>query len=36
VVITVESDGHLGPVKEEGGHELHGEDLSSFPFALPC
>jgi hypothetical protein len=36
VVITVESDGHLRPVKEEGGHQLHGEDLSTFPFALPC
>jgi hypothetical protein len=35
VVITVESDGHLGPVKEEGGCELHGEDLSMFPLALP-
>jgi hypothetical protein len=30
----VESDGHLRPVKEEGGHELHGEDVSAFPFAL--
>jgi hypothetical protein len=36
VVITVESDGHLGPVKEEGGCELHGEDFSTFSFALPC
>jgi hypothetical protein len=36
VVITVKSDGHLGPVKEEGGCELHGEDLSTFPFALLC
>jgi hypothetical protein len=36
VFITVESDGHLGPVKEEGGCELHGEDLSTFPLALPC
>jgi hypothetical protein len=36
VVITVESDGHLRPVKEEGGHEMHGEDLSTFPFALLC
>jgi hypothetical protein len=35
VVITVESDGHLGLVKEEG-RELHGEDFSTFPFALPC
>jgi hypothetical protein len=36
VVITVKSDGHLGPVKEEGGCELHKEDLSTFLFALPC
>jgi hypothetical protein len=36
VVITVKSDGHLGPVKEERGCELHGEDLSTFPLALPC
>jgi hypothetical protein len=36
VVITVESDGHLRPVKEEGGYELHGEDLLTYPFALPC
>jgi hypothetical protein len=36
VVITVESDGHLRPVKEEGGCELHGEDLSTFPLVLPC
>jgi predicted ABC-class ATPase len=35
VVITVESDGHLGPVKKEGGCELHGEDLSTFLLALP-
>jgi hypothetical protein len=34
VIITVESDGHLGPVKEEGGCRLHGEDLSTFSFAL--
>jgi hypothetical protein len=36
VVITVESDGHLRPVKEEGGCGLHGEDLSTFPLALAC
>jgi hypothetical protein len=36
VVITVKSDGHLRPVKEEGGCELHGEDLSTFPLALSC
>jgi hypothetical protein len=36
VVIMVESDGHLRPVKEEEGCELHGEDLLTFPFALPC
>jgi hypothetical protein len=36
VVIIVESDGHLGPVKEEGGCELHREDLLMFPLALPC
>jgi hypothetical protein len=34
VVITVESDGHLGPVKEEGGCRLHREDLSMFSLAL--
>jgi hypothetical protein len=36
VVITVESDGHLRPVKEEGGCWLHREDLSMFPLALAC
>jgi hypothetical protein len=36
VVIMVKSDGHLRPVKEEGGCELHGEDLSTFPFVLLC
>jgi hypothetical protein len=36
VVITIKSDGHLRPVKEEGGCELHREDLSMLPFALPC
>jgi hypothetical protein len=36
VVIMVKSDGHLGLVKEEWGRELHGEDLSTFQFALPC
>jgi hypothetical protein len=36
VVITVESDGHLRPIKEEGDRELHEEDLSTFPLALPC
>jgi hypothetical protein len=34
VVITVESDGDLGPVKEVGGRRLYGENLSSFSFAL--
>jgi hypothetical protein len=34
VIITVESDGHLGPVKEERGCRLHGEDLSTFSFVL--
>jgi hypothetical protein len=34
VVITVESDGYLGPVKEEGGRGLHREDLSTFSLAL--
>jgi hypothetical protein len=28
MVVTVESDGHLGPVEEEGGRKLYGEDLS--------
>jgi hypothetical protein len=36
VVITVKSDGHLRPVKEEKGCELHREDLSTFLLALPC
>jgi hypothetical protein len=36
VVIMVESDGRLKPVKEEEGCELHGEDLSTFRFALLC
>jgi hypothetical protein len=36
VVIMVKSDGHLRPVKEEGGCGLHGEDLSMFPLALAC
>jgi hypothetical protein len=36
VVITVKSDGHLEPIKEEGGCELHGEDFSTFPLVLPC
>jgi hypothetical protein len=34
VVITVESDGDLGPVKEVGDHRLHEENLSPFSFAL--
>jgi hypothetical protein len=34
VIITVESDGNLRPVKEEGGRRLHGEDLSAFSLAL--
>jgi hypothetical protein len=34
MVITVESDGHLGPVKEEGGCQLHGENLSMLPLTL--
>jgi hypothetical protein len=36
VIITVESDGHFRPVKEEEGRRLHGEDLSTFLFALAC
>jgi hypothetical protein len=36
MVITVKSDGHLGPVKEEGGCQLHGENLSTLPLALAC
>jgi hypothetical protein len=32
----VESDGHLRPVKEEGGCGLHGEDLSTFSLMLAC
>jgi hypothetical protein len=34
VIITVESDGHLRPVKEEGGCRLHEENLSTFLLAL--
>jgi hypothetical protein len=34
VIVTVESDGNLRPDKEEGGHRLHGEDLSAFSLAL--
>jgi hypothetical protein len=34
VIITIESDGHLGPVKEEGGCRLHGKNLSTFSLAL--
>jgi hypothetical protein len=36
VVFTIKSDGHLGPIKEEGGRQLHGEDLSTLPLALAC
>jgi hypothetical protein len=32
----VESDGHLGLVKEERGCGLHREDLSTFPLTLAC
>jgi hypothetical protein len=34
VIIMVESDGNLRPVKEVGGRRLHGEDLSPFSLAL--
>jgi hypothetical protein len=34
MVITVESDGHLGPVKEVEDRQLHRENLSPFSFAL--
>jgi hypothetical protein len=36
MVATVESDGHLGPVEEEGGHKLYEEDLLTLPLALAC
>jgi hypothetical protein len=32
----VEHDGGLGPVEEEGGYELHGEDLSMLALSLAC
>jgi hypothetical protein len=34
VIITVESDGHLGPVKEEGGCRLHKKNLSTLSLVL--
>jgi hypothetical protein len=34
MVITVESDGHLGLVEEERGRQLYGEDLSTLSLAL--
>jgi hypothetical protein len=34
MVTTVESDGRLGPVEEEGGHELYREDLSMLALVL--
>jgi hypothetical protein len=34
VVITIERDGSLGPVKEEGSRELYGEDLSTLVLSL--
>jgi hypothetical protein len=34
MVITVESDGHLRPVKEVGDRRLYGENLTPFSFAL--
>jgi hypothetical protein len=34
VIITVERDGGLRPVKEEGGCELHGEDFSMLALSL--
>jgi hypothetical protein len=34
MIITVESDGHLRPVKEAGDHRLYGENLTPLSFAL--
>jgi hypothetical protein len=34
LVTSVKSDGHLGPVKEEGGCKLYGEDLSMLALLL--
>jgi hypothetical protein len=34
MVVMVESDSRSGPVKEEGGHHLYGEDLSTLSLAL--
>jgi hypothetical protein len=36
MVITIESDGNVKLVKEEGGRQLHGEDLSTFQLVLAC
>jgi hypothetical protein len=34
MVVMIESDGRLGPVEEEGGCQLYGEDLSTVSLAL--
>jgi hypothetical protein len=36
MVITVESDGHLRPVKEVGDRRLYGENLTPLSFVLAC
>jgi hypothetical protein len=36
VVIMVESDGHVEPVKEEWGCQVYRENLSALPLALAC
>jgi hypothetical protein len=34
MVVTIESDGRLGPIEEEGGCQLYGEDLLMLLLAL--
>jgi hypothetical protein len=34
MVTTVERNGRFGPVEEQGGHKLYGEDLLTLSLAL--
>jgi hypothetical protein len=34
MVVMIKSDSHFGPVEEEGGRQLYGEDLSTLSLAL--
>jgi hypothetical protein len=36
MITTVERDSGFGPVEEQGGHELHREDLSTLVLLLAC